>query len=75
VQQTLDFIAAHGYAFVFLFVFAEQIGLPVPSIPVLLGGGALARIGEIDLATAVLVSVLACLVGDVLWYEIGRRTG
>lgn len=75
MQQTLEFIAAHGYAFLFVFVFAEQIGLPVPSIPVLLAGGALARTGEIDLTLAVLVCLLASLVSDVFWYELGRAKG
>lgn len=75
MQETLEFIAAHGYSFLFVFVFAEQIGLPVPSVPVLLAGGALARVGEIDLTLAVLVSVLASLASDVIWYELGRAKG
>lgn len=75
MQETLRFIAEHGYAFLFVFVFAEQVGLPVPSIPVLLAGGALARIGDIDLTLAVVVSVLASLASDVIWYELGRVKG
>jgi membrane protein DedA with SNARE-associated domain len=75
VQQTLEFIAAHGYSFLFVFVFAEQIGLPVPSVPVLLAGGALARVGDIDLTLAILVSVFASLLSDIIWYELGRVKG
>jgi len=75
VQETIRFIAEHGYAFLFVFVFAEQIGLPVPSIPVLLAGGALARLGDIDLTLAILVSVIASLASDVIWYELGRVKG
>jgi membrane protein DedA with SNARE-associated domain len=75
VQETFQFIAEHGYAFLFVFVFAEQIGLPVPSVPVLLAGGALARIGDVDLTLAILVSVIASLASDVIWYELGRAKG
>ncbi len=75
MQEPLQFIAAHGYAFLFLFVFAEQVGLPIPSIPVLLAGGVLARIGDIDLTLAVIVSVSASLASDVIWYEVGRVKG
>jgi len=75
VQQTLQFVAEHGYAFLFLFVFAEQVGLPIPAIPVLLAGGALARIGDVDLTVAIVVCVIASLISDVLWYELGRAKG
>ena len=75
MKETLEFVAEHGYALLALFVFAEQIGLPIPAIPVLLAGGALARLGRLDLALATLVAIVASLIADAVWYEIGRRKG
>src|SRR5438105_2692847 len=56
-------------------VFAEQIGLPLPAIPVLLAAGALAGVGKMNLAVAVSLSVIACFTGDLVWYELGRHRG
>lgn len=75
MEQLPEFLVRNGYLLLVLFVFAEQVGLPVPSVPVLLAGGALARTGELSLAGVVALAVAATLVSDVLWYEIGRRRG
>ena len=34
-----EFLLHHGYAILFLAVLAEQIGLPIPSSPLLLAAG------------------------------------
>ena len=70
-----EFLIRHGEAIVFAAVFAEQIGLPVPAIPVLLAAGALAGAGKMSLAGAVILSLVACFAGDLIWYEVGRRRG
>ncbi len=75
MQQVTDFLMRHGYAVLTLAVFGEQIGLPVPSLPVLLAAGALAGSGQIDLGLAVGVSLLAALAGDLAWFGLGRRRG
>jgi len=75
MQQALDFLIRHGYAILFVVVFTEQIGIPVPSVPLLLGVGALSADGQFSLAAAVLVTVLASLPGDAAWYELGRKRG
>jgi len=75
MEETLQFLLRHGLVVLFLFVLAEQAGLPLPALPVLLAVGALARADHIDLGTALAVAVAASLVADLLWYEIGRRRG
>ena len=37
----LEFLMRHGYLVLFGWVFLEQAGMPVPSIPLLLAAGAL----------------------------------
>lgn len=75
MKETIEFVAEYGYALIAFFVFIEQIGLPIPAQPVLLAGGALARIGRLDLATALVISIVASMIADGVWYEIGRRKG
>ena len=65
----------YGYALLFVFVFAEQVGLPVPAVPVLLGVGALAGTGRMSLTIAFGAALLASLPPDLVWYELGRRRG
>jgi membrane protein DedA with SNARE-associated domain len=40
MDEVIQFLLRHGYTLLFLFVFAEQIGLPLPAIPILLAMGA-----------------------------------
>ena len=46
MPHTLDFFVRHGYMLLFAMVLAEQLGAPIPAIPVLLAMGALKRTGE-----------------------------
>lgn len=69
------FMIEHGYAILFGVVFLEQTGLPVASVPVLLGIGALSADGRFSIVLALLLAVLASLLADVIWYQLGRRRG
>jgi membrane protein DedA with SNARE-associated domain/rhodanese-related sulfurtransferase len=75
MQQALNFLLHHIEMVVFLTVLAEQIGLPIPAVPVLLAAGAVAGDGEAHLTVLTGLSVAACLVGDLLWFELGRHRG
>jgi membrane protein DedA with SNARE-associated domain len=75
MQALVDTLIHHGYLVVFLWVLAAQVGLPLPAIPVLLAAGALAGTGQLDLVTAAVLSLLASLAGDSLWFLLGRRRG
>ena len=68
----LDFLLRHRYALLFAAVLAEQVGLPVPAAPFLLAAGALAGMGKLDLAVALLVALLAAGLSDAFWFELGR---
>lgn len=47
----------------------------MPALPLLLAAGALARGGHVEYSMVVGLSIVACLLSDVIWYEIGRRRG
>jgi membrane protein DedA with SNARE-associated domain len=71
----VDFIVRHGEAFVFLYVLADQLGVPVPAVPALMAMGALAAVGKINFTLALLLSVVASLGADLVWYALGRTRG
>jgi membrane protein DedA with SNARE-associated domain len=75
MSDTVQVLLQYGYVVLFAFVLAEQIGLPIPAVPVLLGIGALAGAGRMSPALALGVALAASLPPDVVWYELGRRRG
>jgi membrane protein DedA with SNARE-associated domain len=75
MNETLDFVVKHGYSVLFFWVLAEQFGLPLPAAPLLMAAGALAGMGRMSLALALLLAVAAAVIADAAWYELGRRRG
>lgn len=75
MKATLEFLVRHGYMVLYVWVVCEQIGLPVPSIPMLLAAGALAGAGRMHFAAVILLAVLACLTSDLVWYQLGLLRG
>jgi membrane protein DedA with SNARE-associated domain len=75
MNTALHFVLEHGYSIVFLWVTLEQLGLPIPAIPVLVAVGALAGSGQMNVGAALLIAVLGSLIADLFWYEVGRRRG
>lgn len=75
VDDVTQFLIRYGALLLFAVVFAEQAGLPIPAVPVLLAAGALAGAGKMNLALAVGLAVVACLLGDLIWYYLGRHRG
>lgn len=71
----LESLARNGYAILFLAVFAEQVGLPLPSAPVIIAAGALAGSGRMSMAAAFAVVLAAALLADSIWYVLGKRYG
>jgi membrane protein DedA with SNARE-associated domain len=75
MNVVIAFVSQYGEILVFAVVLAEQIGLPLPDVPILLVAGALAGAGKINFAGVIVLSVIACMAGDLFWFELGRRRG
>src|SRR6185437_5050896 len=68
-------VAVHGYLVLFVFVFLEAVGFPVPAAPALiLAGGAAAR-GALSPAGCAGTALFAIMLGDTVMYTLGRLTG
>lgn len=71
-----SFAVEHASWLLFLNVFLEQLGVPVPAYPSLLVAGALSLTAVVNTpAVVLLLGVLACVLADSLWYLAGRRYG
>src|SRR5258707_14804794 len=68
-------LAAHPYLALFLAGLLERIGIPLLLSPFLVAAGALAATGDVHFDIAMWATLLACVIGDALWYEIGRKKG
>jgi membrane protein DedA with SNARE-associated domain/rhodanese-related sulfurtransferase len=71
----LAFFVHYAYSILFLWVLIEQLGIPIPSIPVLLTAGTLSATHRIHHSYSLFVVLVACLIADSLWYWLGRRYG
>lgn len=75
MKSTVEFLVRHGYAVLFVWVLLEQIGLPLPSVPLLLAAGALAGANRMNIWAVLPLPVLACVCADLLWYEVAKHRG
>jgi membrane protein DedA with SNARE-associated domain len=75
MQQLAFYVSKYGLSLIFLNVVLEQIGLPIPAMPVLVVAGALAVERDLSAPRALVVAVVASLIADALWYQLGRRYG
>jgi membrane protein DedA with SNARE-associated domain len=75
LDQAADFLIRHGYTVLFGWVLLEQLGLPLPSAPLLIAAGALARAGKMNLTFALALPFVAVILADLFWYFLGRYRG
>ena len=74
-HEAITLIAQYGLLLVFVNVLVEQAGAPVPAMPTLVVAGAVAASGDLSITAILLVSLVACLLGDLPWYWAGRHFG
>lgn len=68
-------LQTYSYPMVFAAVLAENLGLPVPSFFVMLFAAAMGAAGHFTIAGLLAVSLTAALIGDFVWYGLGRVRG
>ncbi|HLW23499.1 MAG TPA: DedA family protein/thiosulfate sulfurtransferase GlpE [Steroidobacteraceae bacterium] len=74
-SHLLDLVTRYGLAVVAGNVLLDQLGLPVPAMPLLIVAGALAAQGTLAPLPLLALAVLACVFADFIWYLIGERYG
>lgn len=71
----LEFVILHAYLILFTWVLIEQLGIPIPSIPVLLTVGTLTATEHLRLGVSLGIVLASCALSDSLWYFLGLRYG
>ena len=69
------FLLHHGYLLLFFYVLAVAIGVPIPADPLLLLMGAMVGNHQYAFLSSLFAAVIPALLGDILWYELGRFRG
>ena len=75
MNEILALFVKHGPALVFVVAFLEQIGAPVPAIPVIIVAGAVAANSGASIGSLLLLTLAGALIADTVWFFLGRRHG
>ena len=75
MEEIIRFLIRHGYMVLFVGVFTQQMGLPIPAFLFLLAAGFLVSLGALSFGAAFGIAVMAALAGDIFWYLLGRYRG
>ena len=75
MHSMLEFVFRHGYLLLVAWVFLEQVGFPVPSLPLLLAAGTLAGTGRMNFGGSLASCIGAAVAADTIWYFLGRTQG
>jgi membrane protein DedA with SNARE-associated domain/rhodanese-related sulfurtransferase len=75
VLTASSFFIRHAYWILFLWVLLEQLGIPLPSTPILLTAGTLTATHHLSLPLVLAAAIAGSLVSDSAWYVLGKRYG
>ena len=75
MNEVLKLLIQHGSVVLFVAVFVEQIGIPLPAAPWLMAAGALAGAGKMSWPLALSAATFGSLLADLIWFYLGRHYG
>jgi membrane protein DedA with SNARE-associated domain len=75
MAEILHFMLRNGYPVLVAWVFLEQVGLPLPSSPLLFVAGALAGTGKMSFTETMGLVMIAAMTADAAWFLWGRWRG
>ncbi|HET9087680.1 MAG TPA: DedA family protein, partial [Acidobacteriaceae bacterium] len=75
MHSTVEIFLHYEYLILFLWVMLEQLGMPVPSTPILLTAGTLTATHGMRMHWVILAVLLGAIAGDSVWFRLGGRYG
>jgi len=75
LHSLLPYLPHYGYALVFIVVFLNNIGAPLPGETILLGAGFVLGRSESSLWQPIMASTAGCFLGGICAFWLGRRLG
>ena len=71
----IEMFLKNAYLILMLWTMTEQIGVPIPTVPLLLTAGTLTATHKLGLPAVLLSVMLGCMISDIAWYFMGKRFG
>ena len=75
MAELTRYVVTYGLPLIFGIVLLEQLGAPIPAIPVLVVAGALSMDRDLSAWHVLLVAIGASLIADSVWFFLGRFQG
>jgi membrane protein DedA with SNARE-associated domain len=75
VNKLTALVLRYGLLFLFLNVFLEQMGAPLPAVPTLVVAGALVADGKLSGTGVLAVAFFSTVLADSFWFFLGRLYG
>ena len=73
MSSLTSYVVLYGIPLIFGIVLLEQLGAPIPAIPVLVAAGALAIDRDLSAWKVLAVAVVASLIADSVWFWLGWK--
>src|SRR5260370_25670453 len=71
MTHAAQYALTHGALVLFIWILVQQLGVPIPSAPLLISVGSLASSGRIDFESSLMAAFGASFLADTFWYHIG----
>lgn len=71
----VSWLSQHPALWLFVVMLGERMGVPLFITPLLLAAGAMVSSNPARLWLVLIAAMVPCLLGDAMWYELGRWKG
>jgi membrane protein DedA with SNARE-associated domain len=75
MHEIIQNLIHHGYILLFLWMFLERLGIPIPATIPLIAAGILAEMEYMQFASALAVAFAAVMFADFAWFFLSRIRG
>jgi membrane protein DedA with SNARE-associated domain/rhodanese-related sulfurtransferase len=75
MSEVFQFLGHYGYWLLFFWILLEQLGMPLPSIPMLLMAGTLSATHAMHMSGIFVAILVGSLLADSTWFFLGKRYG
>ncbi len=75
MREIIQNLIRHGYILLFLWMFSERLGIPIPATLPLIAAGILAEMEYMQFAYALTIAFAAVMLADFAWFFLSRIRG
>jgi membrane protein DedA with SNARE-associated domain len=75
MHEIIQNLIRHGYILLFVWMFSERLGIPIPATLPLIAAGVLAEMEYMQFAYALAIAFAAVMLADFAWFFLSRIRG